>query len=409
MSAVRNLCSVPSIAIFSFLRFNCLILILLTFLLERSVWILEVSTNRLHRPPLRWFVWRFVPGNDYMVRHFSFSNSCHISWDLLWQYRNVKCCPLEKELILSLTTLVDSILGFVHWCNSNGRTLNPVCTVNRITLKSLSYIWWDRPYPLKWQFSSSLRLWSKFSHSFAGVLSRWTIFQFDVFYKILYTLQLWKHYHCLISFLSDAVKVDEAFQEFKDFIVLFDIQIQTSGPLQYRSIPTKVYDSPVECLLYKLPKKSKCAPCPGLGNTGSLLLRSKAIGTLGSWRNSMHARHVLHLYSMSFLILDHQKMLLSANIFVDPEFGSVARAPFVSSILRASRFLSPANNKPNRFEKLLITGKILRGLFFLLFPKHTFSWSSFRSTIKLNSAFLEFSAALVFLVFGYYFTWLTWR
>ena len=44
---------------------------------------------------------------------------------------------LDKYVFPSLTIFVNSVIGCLPWCNSNGATFNPVCIVNRITRKAL--------------------------------------------------------------------------------------------------------------------------------------------------------------------------------------------------------------------------------------------------------------------------------
>ena len=113
----------------------------------------------------------------------------------------------------------------------------------------------------------------------------------------------------------------------------------------------------------------------------------------------MHA--VLHLSSMSFFIPDHQTILLSASIFVEPrcpKFSASTTCLFSSS---GTTILSAANSKRNRLLISLKTKKNSSGaLSFRLFLTHIISCNNsgsnevlwievFRSSMKWKSVFFS--------------------
>ena len=124
----------------------------------------------------------------------------------------------------------------------------------------------------------------------------------------------------------------------------------------------------------------------------------------------MHAMDVLRLLSISFFISDHQNILPSANIFVEPECPKCNSSTSCFFNSSETTILSPANSKANRSVMSLKTGEISSGAPSLcLFRTHFFSYTSFgstevlfirifRSIMKLNPAFFKFSS-LLFLVF----------
>ena len=82
----------------------------------------------------------------------------------------------------------------------------------------------------------------------------------------------------------------------------------------------------------------------------------------------MHAVHVLNLFPLSFFIQDHQNILLSASVFVEPA------CPMYSSSLTCivsssgATILSPAVFKPKRTVIQLKTEEsISEALFFVYF------------------------------------------
>ena len=112
----------------------------------------------------------------------------------------------------------------------------------------------------------------------------------------------------------------------------------------------------------------------------------------------MHAMHVLHLFSTTFLITDHQNILFSAIIFIGPRCPNYFLSTTCLSTSSGITILSPANSKPNRSVISLKTGENFFGAFsFSLFVTYVFCFSHFGSTevlcirvlesiIKLNSA-----------------------
>ena len=141
---------------------------------------------------------------------------------------------------------------------------------------------------------------------------------------------------------------------------------------------------------------------------------------LNLWPELMNAVHVLHLISMSFLIPDHQIILLSARVFPwtrVSEVQSVSTVCFFSS--SGITILSPANNKLSGAVSSLKTEKDFSvALSFWISLTQIFSCGTFRSTDyfclkvfnlpkKLNSAFIKTSSVLAFFVSGFSITWLT--
>ena len=66
------------------------------------------------------------------------------------------------------------------------------------------------------------------------------------------------------------MKTDEVPEEFITSFVCLNLDTRTTSRLLYRSIPIRISDSPVACLLCSLPEKSICMSGPGSVNTGSL-------------------------------------------------------------------------------------------------------------------------------------------
>ena len=65
--------------------------------LEKWVCVLEILTNRLHRPSIWRSVWRTtwsfpLSGHNHMVRHLSFSFSGYVYWYLFRRQWNDQCC-----------------------------------------------------------------------------------------------------------------------------------------------------------------------------------------------------------------------------------------------------------------------------------------------------------------------------
>ena len=119
----------------------------------------------------------------------------------------------------------------------------------------------------------------------------------------------------------------------------------------------------------------------------------------------MNAVYVLRLFSVSFLIPDHQNMVLSASICVEPRYPTCRAYTTCFFSSSETTTLSPANNKPKPSIKPLNIGKIVSAArSFRNFCKHIFNFSTFGSTnvlgnrvhistMKLNSTFLSFSFA----------------
>ena len=132
----------------------------------------------------------------------------------------------------------------------------------------------------------------------------------------------------------------------KSFVSI-DLHIRTTGQLPFRSVPILLYGSPVTCLLCVLPEKSICIFCVGSVDTGSLVLPFDDSCHFDILSELMHAVHVLHLFSISFLIPDHQNTLLFASIFVEsrcPKCSALTTCFFSSSEFT---ILSPAHIEPN--------------------------------------------------------------
>ena len=134
----------------------------------------------------------------------------------------------------------------------------------------------------------------------------------------------------------------------------------------------------------------------------------------------MQAVHVLHISSKSFQIPADQNILPSANNFDDPGCPkcSASNHCFLSS--SGTTVLSPENSRPKCSENSVKTGENSSGArSFQVFRKQTFSSSSFGSTevlwirvfesiMKLSLAFLRFSFASAFTIFGTLIVWFTW-
>ena len=150
--------------------------------------------------------------------------------------------------------------------------------------------------------------------------------------------------------------------------VSIDLHIRFTGHLQFRLIPMKIYGLPVTCLSCNLQEESICFSGQGSVNNGNLIFSVDGKWYFKFKLELMHAMQALHLFSMSFFIPDHQNLLPSASIFVEP--GCPKCNASTTCLLGSSEttILSPANSKPNRLLILLKMGEnSTRGLFFCLF------------------------------------------
>ena len=170
---------------------------------------------------------------------------------------------------------------------------------------------------------------------------------------------------------------------------------------------------PVTRLLSSLPEKPICISCSGSVKTGSLIFLVDSNLYFKFLPQLMHAMHVVHLFSRSFLIPDHQNRLLSASIFVEPGCPKCSASTTCFFNSSGITILSPVRNKPNRLISSLKTGENSSGAHSLrLFCKRIFNCNSFRSTKvfwirfftstkKFNSAFLRFSSASATFLLGF--------
>ena len=92
---------------------------------------------------------------------------------------------------------------------------------------------------------------------------------------------------------------------------------QTTGDLLWGSILIRMYSLPVTCLLCSLLEESIFISCPVSVNIGSLIVLHDGKYYFKIIPELKHALHLPHVVSLSFIILDHQKMLLCAGIFVE--------------------------------------------------------------------------------------------
>ena len=137
----------------------------------------------------------------------------------------------------------------------------------------------------------------------------------------------------------------------KNFVFSFgsvDSHIGTTGYSLCRSIPIRINGSPVTCLLSNLPRKSLRISCPKPVNTVKLIFSIDGNWYFKLLPELMHAVHVLHSVSMFFFSLDHQKILRSASIFVEPGCQKCSASTTCHFISSGTTILSPANSKPNR-------------------------------------------------------------
>ena len=107
-------------------------------------------------------------------------------------------------------------------------------------------------------------------------------------------------------------------RNFMTSFVSVDLYIRTTGHLLYRSVPIRMYSSPVRYLLCNLRNKSICISWPDLDNVGSLIFSVDGNWYFNFLPEFQRAVHLLHLFLMSFFIPRHQDMLLAARIFVEP-------------------------------------------------------------------------------------------
>ena len=146
--------------------------------------------------------------------------------------------------------------------------------------------------------------------------------------------------------LRNSFYVEEIFQNMITFFAWVNLNTRTTGLLPYKSIPIRINNSPVTCLLCGLPGRSGCLSCLGSVNAGSSFFSSVD----GNWYLNFspeikHAVNVLHLFSISFLTPDHQSLLLSANIVVKSGWLKYSAFTICRFSSRRITIFSPANNK----------------------------------------------------------------
>ena len=155
--------------------------------------------------------------------------------------------------------------------------------------------------------------------------------------------------------------------------VSVDLHIRTTNHLLNRSLPIRIYGSPVTCMLCDLQEKSFCISWPSSVNTGSFTFSANGKWYFQFLQEPMHAVHVLHLFLMSFLIPGHQNIMLSASISFEagsPKCSARTTCYFSSAEIK---ILSPATSREKCSLIWLKTGEIFSGaLSFCLFLKHIF-------------------------------------
>ena len=145
-------------------------------------------------------------------------------------------------------------------------------------------------------------------------------------------------------FLRNSFYVEEIFQKMITFFASVNLITRTTDLLPNKSIPIRINNSPVTCLLCGLPGRSVCLSCLGLVNAGNFF-SVDVNWYLNFSPEIMHAVNVLHLISISFLTPDHQSLLLSTNILVNsgwPKYSAFTICPFSSSRIT---IFSPANSQ----------------------------------------------------------------
>ena len=117
--------------------------------------------------------------------------------------------------------LVNSVLGFLSWCKSNGLTLSPVCMVIRVTLKARFTL---SVKPILSCESALIKFFSVFvARSAAPVLMssvRGLISSLSMFFAKLLIIFGYEGNPSIQFFFRDCKKVDENFQKFDDFFCL---------------------------------------------------------------------------------------------------------------------------------------------------------------------------------------------
>ena len=128
------------------------------------------------------------------------------------------------------------------------------------------------------------------------------------------------------------------FKKLLTSLVSVDLHIRTTGHLLYQSLLIRIYGFPVTSLVCSLAQKYIRISCPGLVKTGSLIFFIDGEWYFAFLPELLHAVPMLHLFLMSFLILDQQNVLLSASIFIEPGCPkSSASTICFFSVLQGSR------------------------------------------------------------------------
>ena len=129
---------------------------------------------------------------------------------------------------------------------------------------------------------------------------------------------------------------------------------------------------------YVTSRKSICISCPGSANACSMMFSIDGKWYFKFLPKLMLSARLLHLFSMFFFIPDHQNILLSASIFVEPECLEESASTTGLFSLSGIAILYPANNKPDRSVISLETGKLFRELYLFVCCGHT-------SSVVINS------------------------
>ena len=126
-----------------------------------------------------------------------------------------------------------------------------------------------------------------------------------------------------------------------------------------QSIPKDRSGSPVTCSTRKLPEKWIWLSCQGTVQMGSLIFSVDGNWYFNFLPKLMHAMPVLPLSFLSFLISDHQKMLVSACIFARVGYPKCNISITCFSRSPGTINLPPAINKQKRSVGSLKTVEFL--------------------------------------------------
>ena len=178
----------------------------------------------------------------------------------------------NSMFLLSLTKLVNSVLGFLLWWRLYGLILGPVCIVNRITLKAwftlavrpisspelviikVLSVCFARPTPAVPVCILGLNFFSKYLH--LQNAERFVFFRYEC------TALIWFY------FPGDAVKVDEAFEKFDNFLRFGWFAYSNSVPFSIPINSDKKIWFTGYMFIMLFSGKSNCISRPGSVNTG---------------------------------------------------------------------------------------------------------------------------------------------